>query len=222
MKKKDSVMKSTLAYERIRNLILRGDKLPGSHLVLADLEEELHIGRGPIRDALMRLDRNGMITMHPYKGAIVETPPSFEELGHIYALRMQIERTLALDAMQYMTDKHYAELEAILKKMEDLNPERFVPLDREFHYTIYRASKFNHLCLLASKIFDSVELFLQTYLPDKKNCEESLEEHRLLLNALKTKDAELLSQTLTRNIKQRGLDTLKAGYNKYGWISRGL
>jgi len=220
MKKKESVMKSAVAYERIRNLILRGHKLPGSHLVLADLERELQIGRGPIRDALMRLDQNGLIAMHPYKGAIVEAPPSIEELGHIYALRTQLETTLAVDAMQYMTPALFTRLDTLLKKTEDLNPEKFVPLDKEFHYTIYKTSKFTHLCLLASKIFSTVELFLQTYLPDQEICRESLEEHRTIVRAMREKDPDLLTQTLTRNIRQRGLDTLKAGYDRYGWLTK--
>ena len=55
-----SFMKSLQAYEKIRDMILTGVKLPGTRLVLSELEAELGIGRGPIREALMRLDRSGL------------------------------------------------------------------------------------------------------------------------------------------------------------------
>ncbi|PID74193.1 MAG: GntR family transcriptional regulator, partial [Desulfobacterales bacterium] len=61
-------MKSLRAYEKIRDMILRGRKLPGTRLVIADLEQELGIGKGPIREALMRLDRSGLVKNIPYKG----------------------------------------------------------------------------------------------------------------------------------------------------------
>lgn len=216
MNRKESVMKSTVAYERIRNLILQGHKLPGSHLVIADLEEELNIGRGPIRDALMRLDRNGLITLHPYKGAIVEAPPSLDELRHIYDIRIHLETTLATDAMNHLTEKNYRRLETILDKSSTISPEQFVDVDKEFHYTIYRASKFTHLCLLASKIFDSVELLLQAYPPSREICMASFNEHKTIVEAMKTNNAELLQQTLRSNIQKRGLETLYDGYHKYG------
>ena len=75
-----SNIKSLRAYEKIRNLILSGAKLPGTRLVLAELEQELDMGRGPIREALMRLDRSGLVRNVPYKGAIVATPPKLKEM----------------------------------------------------------------------------------------------------------------------------------------------
>lgn len=69
-----SSMKSLVAYEKIRDMILTGVKLPGTRLVLSDLETELGIGRGPIREALMRLDRSGLVKNIPYKGAVVASP----------------------------------------------------------------------------------------------------------------------------------------------------
>jgi DNA-binding GntR family transcriptional regulator len=70
----NSSMKSLRAYEKIRDMILSGVKRPGTRLILSDLEEELAIGRGPIREALMRLDRSGLVKNIPYKGAVVATP----------------------------------------------------------------------------------------------------------------------------------------------------
>ena len=73
---KKSTIKSLIAYKMIRDGILSGEFLPGSRLILSELEQKLGLGRGPIRDALMRLDRSGLIENIPFKGAIVKSPPS--------------------------------------------------------------------------------------------------------------------------------------------------
>ena len=108
-----SSMKSLKAYEIIRDMILTGEKLPGSRLILSDLEKELNIGRGPIREALMRLDRTGLIKNIPYKGAIVETPPTRKEIIHIYDLRIDLEVTLGVEAMGNITDHDILNLEKL-------------------------------------------------------------------------------------------------------------
>jgi len=53
----------------------------GYHLVLTELEAELGIGRGPIREALMRLDKSGLVKNIPFKGAVVANPPSRREIA---------------------------------------------------------------------------------------------------------------------------------------------
>ena len=65
MSKIFSKIKSLTAYEMIRNMILSGEALPGTRLVLTELEEKMGVGRGPIRDALMRLDKSGLVQNIP-------------------------------------------------------------------------------------------------------------------------------------------------------------
>ena len=73
MNKIASKIKSLTAYEMIRDMILSGEALPGTRLVLTELEEKTGVGRGPIRDALMRLDKSGLVQNIPYKGAVVSS-----------------------------------------------------------------------------------------------------------------------------------------------------
>ena len=103
MAENKSFMKSLRAYEKIRDMILSGVKLPGTRLVLSELETELGIGRGPIREALMRLDRSGLVKNIPYKGAIVATPPTQKEILHIYELRADLEAKLAIEAIDNLS-----------------------------------------------------------------------------------------------------------------------
>lgn len=203
-------MKSLEAYEIIRDMILRGEKLPGSRLILSDLENELKIGRGPIREALMRLDRTGLIKNIPYKGAIVGIPPTQKEIFHIYDLRIDIEVKLAVEAMENLTDRDLVKLEKLHLAMGEF-PMNHHQLDSEFHFLIYDASNLPHLCNIAKILRGSVESVLNIYRREKQHCEKFNREHGLIIGALKRQDAEELKNTVAVNIES-GLEIIKETY----------
>ncbi len=205
-------MKSLKAYEKIRDMILSGFKLPGTRLVLADLEMELGIGRGPIREAIMRLDRSGLVKNIPYKGAIVATPPTKKEILHIYDLRVDLEGKLAVAAMENLTDEDISKLEQLHATMMEL-PKNHYHFDREFHNLIYEASKLPHLCHIAQALILSVESVLNIYRWDTDHCIQFNTEHQAILDALKNQDPDGVKQTLEINIKN-GLEIIRETYSK--------
>lgn len=219
-----SPVKSVQAYNRIRELILRGELLPGSRLILADLEEKLDVGRGPIREALMRLDRSGLIQNLPYKGAEVAPLPTYREIRHIYELRAQLECILAREAMSNATEKEYAALEAILEKMEDATFENsfFFQPDREFHYTMYAMANMPHLLNTANSLVDHVEIFLNNRYYCAQDQQLLIEQHRAIFRAFCEKDAERLCASLRENILI-GLQLIEQEMErmgKPGWIQK--
>lgn len=199
---KTSTVKSLQAYNLIRELILQGELLPGSRLVLADLEEKLQVGRGPIREALMRLDRSGLIQNLPYKGAVVAPLPTVREIQYIYDLRVQLECMLATEAMTHARQKEYDELEAILRKMDEASSDNtlFFHPDREFHYAIYKMANMPHLLNTASSLVDHVEIFLNSRYYGVQDQQILTEQHREIFQAFCNKDAPLLCESLKKNI----------------------
>ena len=207
-----SFMKSLQAYEKIRDMILSGVKLPGTRLVLSELEAELGIGRGPIREALMRLDRSGLVKNVPYKGAIVATPPTIKEVLHIYDLRADLEATLAVEAIDNLTDADFLKLEELHAMMADI-PQNHYQLDRQFHYVILSASKLPHLCNIAQALVQSVESVLNIYRRESDHCIKFNRQHRAILDALKNRDPETVKTTFEVNIRS-GLEIIKDTYSK--------
>jgi DNA-binding GntR family transcriptional regulator len=203
-------MKSLKAYEIIRDMILRGEKLPGSRLILYDLEKELNIGRGPIREALMRLDRTGLIKNIPYKGAIVGTPPTQKEILHIYELRIELEVKLGVEAMANITDADILKLEKLHIAMKEI-PKNHHHIDSNFHFLIYDASNLPHLCNIARILRGAVESLLNIYRREKEHCIKFNKEHGLIIEALKKKDVEELKKTIAINIES-GLEIIKETY----------
>ncbi len=207
-----SYMKSLKAYEKIRDMILSGEKLPGTRLVLSELESELGIGRGPIREALMRLDRSGIVKNIPYKGAIVAKPPTRKEILHIYDLRVDLEAKLAVEAIENLTEADMLRLEELLDQMNQL-PLNHYQLDRQFHKIICDASNLPHLCNIAQALFQSVESVLNIYRREKEHCLKFNKEHQAILDALKSKKPDKVKKAFEVNIKS-GLEIIKNTYNK--------
>lgn len=205
-------MKSLMAYNLIRDHILTGRKLPGTRLILLDLEEELGIGRGPIREALMRLDRSGLVKNIPYKGAVVATPPKQKEILHIYDIRVDLEVKLALEAMANITQQHLEALKGLISNMESTE-ENYYSLDREFHNTIYKAADLPHLHSIVKKLILPVETFLNMYRQEKDDCIRFNSQHIQIIEALEHKNPDLLKKALTENIRG-GLEIIEKSYSK--------
>lgn len=204
-------MKSLRAYEKIRDMILKGTKLPGSRLIIADLEQELEIGKGPIREALMRLDRSGLVKNIPYKGAVVATPPTPREVLYIYELRKELESKLAVAALDNITEKDIKELEALHGKMMEL-PRDHYQCDVKFHYCIYRAANLPHLFNIAKAYIFSVESVLNVYRRDQAHVKKFNAEHLDILNAVKYGDPQTLRKTMAQNIES-GLAIVKETFD---------
>lgn len=195
-------IRSLTAYDLIRNLILSGEVLPGTRLVLADLEQRLNVGRGPLREALMRLDRSGLVQNIPYKGVVVLPHASPQELDAIYQTRVVLEVALAIEALRKATKKDIASLEKHLAKMCSLPPD--IPFgfheDRQFHSQLYSIAKMPRLQILVDTMLDHIEAFLtfHSFAPSDK--ELFAEQHAIIIQALRDKDEGTLGDTLTANI----------------------
>ena len=154
--------KSLVAYKMIRDMILSGAALPGTRLILVELERKLGVGRGPIRDALLLLGQSGLVQIVPYKGAVVMLPPSYREMELIYTQRCQLELVLAAEAMAQATLEDVSALEEMADKMTASGTEEqyFFHMDRNFHRRLYELSRMPHLVSIVEHLMDFVQAFL--------------------------------------------------------------
>lgn len=216
MKRTKSNTKSQIAFDLIREMILNGTALPGSRLILMDLEEKLGVGRGPIRDALLLLHQAGLVQNIPFKGAIVKLPPTYKEMQIIYEQRKQVEIALALEALKIATQEQIDELEKKVQEMEKNSEDEdyFFHIDRKFHRQLYELSNMPHLVDVVEHFMD----YVQTYLTVRTYSEEHIktihQQHKQIIKALNTKDENLLKKTLEDNI-MIGLHFVQEEMQKY-------
>lgn len=213
MKEGNGSLKSLDAYEKIRDMILTGAKLPGTRLILTDLEKELKIGRGPIRDALMRLDRSGIVKNIPYKGAVVASPPTPKEIKSIFEVRVNLEVKMAIEALDHFSKKDIRELERLYEEMNEFKPN-FYSLDRKFHDVIYETSRLSYIYMIVQKLIQTVEAYLNLYRQEKEDCIIFNQDHHKILQAIKNKDKATLASELEINIG-RGLTVIEKTFRQF-------
>ncbi|EMY35983.1 GntR family transcriptional regulator [Arthrobacter crystallopoietes BAB-32] len=181
---------------QLRALILNGEVAPGDPLPETELATMLGVSRGPVREALRDLEREGLVYSAPRRRARVSTLDA-TDVEEIYSLRRSLETLAAERAASRATPAHFAEMEAVLSKMEAaLAAEdliRLSHLDVEFHDVIYRASAHGRLYRAWEDIRSQVTFFLVSRNVSAETSRSiAIDEHRELLQALVARNAPKL------------------------------
>jgi DNA-binding GntR family transcriptional regulator len=150
--------------ERLREAILNSELSPGQHLREEQISESLEVSRGPVRDAFLILEREGLVTLSRHRGATV-VQLSVEDFGEVYSLRSVIEELAVRLAIRRRDD---ADLQALEQSLADLRAgmkrkiteQVAAQLDVNFHDNIFRAAHHERLYGSWSSIRMQVHWFL--------------------------------------------------------------
>ncbi len=127
---------SDRAYAVIKDAILSLQIRPGATVAIGILAEQLGVSRTPVRDALLQLEKEGLVSVIPQKGALI-TPISGQDVREIYELRILLESYAARVAASKLTAEDHARLSASLAEAEQAfaqgKPPRAADLDRQLH-----------------------------------------------------------------------------------------
>jgi len=138
----------TKVAQAIRNMILAGEIKPGQRIVPAELAERLDIGRGSIREALMELETEGLVTSAPYKGTYV-TELSQSGIREIVTIRSMLETYAVGELQDNLIEADIQNLRKIVDEMQQATVRKdigmIVRLDAQFHG--YFVSKVSHSVL---------------------------------------------------------------------------
>lgn len=129
------------AYVAIRNKILRLECKPGDRINKKDLQDELSIGATPVREACLRLSREGLLTVRPQSGTYV-AKISIDEVYQARFVRENIEKLVVSEAISSITDTDLDELSKLIQLQElylhSKEYDIFFNLDESFHQTFYK------------------------------------------------------------------------------------
>lgn len=184
--------KQDYVYEQLYNAILSGRFKPGEHLVLEDLADEMGTSRTPLREAIRRLQTEGLVEFTPHRGAAV-TELSVEELIELYHIRSVLDGLAARLAAENLSEKDLRRLEDITvrseKRLNPLNPEGFEDFNRDFHEIIYHGANAPRLYEMIASLYAQARRHRHLSLLSPGRISEILSEHRKILNALIARDA---------------------------------
>ena len=128
-----------IAYEVLKKAIITGEIPAGERIVETDYADRLHISRSPLREALRKLERDGLVEYVMRRGVIVHAFTT-EDVEQIYTIRNCLEMLTLPDIIEKATPEDIAHLRELLAKMDELNAKNDVealsPVAREFHTAI--------------------------------------------------------------------------------------
>lgn len=129
------------AYREINRRILRSVYAPGDKISESSLEQDLGLGRTPVREALIRLRRDGLIKIVPQSGTYV-SKIDLDEATNARFVRESVERKVMVEAAAVASEADISTLNDILEKQIDAahksDHEMFFDLDEKFHQYFYK------------------------------------------------------------------------------------
>lgn len=179
------------AYEILQEWIMTGKLKPGTQLRDQELSDMLGISRTPIREALLRLEDDGLIVTQANRWTLV-APINLEEAENIYSI-VKVLETLALEqGIHNVTDEVLEELDAInekfKEKLKQADKIAAFQADNEFHERIVRMSQNLELPRLLNTLKIKVQRMEIHYFSIVNNSFESYNEHKKIIDALKDRD----------------------------------
>jgi DNA-binding GntR family transcriptional regulator len=179
--------------EAIKHAILVGELKPGRSLVETDLATVLGVSKTPVREALKTLSGAGLVTMHPYKGAVVRTLDD-EQARHIYDLRLLLEPEALGRAVIANHDWRRAHDALVRADASKDQAERSLA-NRDFHHELYAGCGNPLLVSMLDDLRDQTALVSAVAWRHDPNgstpsWEREAAEHRSILNAARDGDAQ--------------------------------
>jgi DNA-binding GntR family transcriptional regulator len=200
----------------IRNLILDDKLLPGAAVEEATIAKELSISRAPVREAMQILIHEGLLEAHPQKRKYVKKLTA-KQIKNSYFAGGVLEAAAVAKAIKDYTKKDIAELERIVTAMRDIVtnngsiPDQ-VPLDTDFHDILFSRIDNALIVELCKRSCQGISKFLlykhwvKVYTP-----QEVVERHKIIVDALKTKDSDKVEQVLREHYVSSGERMAKYG-----------
>ncbi|MDR3709725.1 MAG: GntR family transcriptional regulator [Capsulimonadaceae bacterium] len=190
----------------LRDAIVRGDIAPGEALRQDDIALQFNASRIPVREALRRLQAEGLVALHSNKGAIV-TMLSADDVRELFDIRLLLEPS----ALRFAIPRHDAETWAqasVLLDRLDREPDQH-PLgdaNTDFHLALYAPANRPHLLEMIKGLHRNTDRYgRQTQNMSSQQLQAQIE-HRQILDACAKRDADLAATLLSAHIERFGHD----------------
>jgi len=189
--------------EALREAITTGKLEDGERLIEDKIARELKTSRGPVREALRQLEHEGFVVSYPYRGAVVLGVSDEEVQQVLIPVRLTLEKFSIPKAIERMDDADFAELAKEVWVMgeaartDDLS--KSVDADMRFHELMLERSGQPHAAQVWRSIAPRIRAYFFRY-GRQGDLERIADEHRDLLAALQTRDADVIGLALEQHI----------------------
>ena len=178
---------------RLRDAIVNAKIAPGERLREEILASSMGVSRGPVREAIQRLEREGLVIIHPNRGATVARL-SREDLDEVYSLRRSLERLAMREAIRKADAEHISQMSALVDEMAassavSITPQLAADLDIRFHEALVESTGHKRLIRTWMDLRPQIHLFLLSRTVANPDFREHLvRSHTEILNAIRDRD----------------------------------
>lgn len=205
---------ASIVFEALRKAIIEGGLQDGEALRQDEIARMFNTSRIPVREAITRLEQQGLVKTQRYKGAVVAGIEP-QEVSEIFDFRALVEATVIKAAVPQMTPK-------TLKKARECcdaffssdDPMEWGEFNREFHGTLYAASNLPYHLSVIDSSMDRIDRYLRAQLSLTDGMVRANDEHTDILEACEKGDAEKAAELTANHIlgaKASLIDYLKEG-----------
>jgi GntR family transcriptional regulator, rspAB operon transcriptional repressor len=207
-------------FERLRDMIVSLALPPGAPLSRAALAEQFGVSSTPIRDALMRLDKEGLVDVFPqYATVVSKVDVGLAQQAHF------LRQALELEIVQLLASQPDRALDLELNRIIAMQQHfakagdfaRFMAADTEFHQRLYEAADKAGLWDLVRSRSGHIDRLRRLHLPSLGKAQAILKDHKLIAKAIATGQPAEAQQYLRTHLSGtlRDLDKIRAGYPEY-------
>ncbi len=207
-----------IVFESIREAILDGRLKPGERVMEIQLAEKLGVSRTPVREAIRKLELEGLLIMEPRKGAYV-ADVSLKDVIDVLEIRASLE---GLAASLAATRASEEEIEILKEKsaqfkecIEKNDVQGMISKDTEFHEVILHAAKNKKLTTIIESLREQVQRFRVTYFTEYNMTAYLASEHQNVIDAIESREPEKANeyaQNHIENIEKFIVSRVKDGF----------
>lgn len=200
----------------IRDAIILGKMPQKTRLIEDDIASKLGVSRWPVRQAITRLEQEGLVERLPHRGAYVIALDA-EEATRVYALRILLECFAAKAAAVHIQPEHLLRLRDITKEHVETAKNRdylgYCKMDTEFHRTILLISESKRLIDMWELLLPAIQVLVVMGAREDQNLAQGIQErHEEIILALSKKDDKIIEAAIRKHLVEaeaRALRMLK-------------
>ena len=192
-----------VVFNTLRQAILRGELKPGERLMEIQLANKLGVSRTPIRDAIRKLELEGLVLMIPRKGAEVAEITEKNMLD-VLEVRRALEELAVKLACERITEEEIQELkdaaDAFQKILSEKDITKIAEADEAFHDVIFKSTGNDRLIQLLNSLREQMYRYRLEYLKREEYHPQLLEEHQQIIDRITRKDQSEAAELIDRHI----------------------
>ena len=191
-----------LIAEALREEILRGTIPPGRALRQEELADRFGVSRLPVRDALLRLEGQGLVEVFPNRGAFVVSL-SLDEVREIYDLRILLEGDVIERAVPQMTADDWRRIDAVHEaSKQSANGSEWADGDLQFHRALYLPANRPRQLAMIDTLRGTVSRYWHAYSALPTRTPEWLADHEAILEACRSRAAAAARRRLGDHLRR--------------------